>query len=296
MAISERTYKFVWGMFAARCAICQKTLVHEGGKRAALLGEVAHIVGEKIGAPRGRVELAPDARNQPENLLLLCRDHHKLIDDNEIEYSVEKLRAIRQHHLNWLATRLGKIQPWRSSISQLTYINVPRLSELAELQGFEIDLRSFTAIKSLRSMGWELTRLMALFEQTLHVASLTAIPSRNIEFAHEKYIGAVISFDRQRFRTKSIPVIGDDTSQQNNHGVPHIYAQFTSWTLVLNIDPKWITTATSFSLLRPPGGQVTFSGLARLSNVDYELCQLTGTPLAFGLPKSEFDEKFWSRI
>ena len=72
MPLSAKVQKQAWGMFAARCAICRESVVHTSteGKQS-LLGEIAHIVGEKTAAARGKIQLSEDGRNDIENLMLV---------------------------------------------------------------------------------------------------------------------------------------------------------------------------------------------------------------------------------
>ncbi|MDQ8754921.1 hypothetical protein RCO27_01650 [Sphingosinicella sp. LHD-64] len=93
--------------------MCRKSLVHsvEDGIPS-LLGEIAHIVGEKESAARGRT-VWTGSRNDPENLILLCREHHKIVDDHEALYPADRLRKVRADHLAWLETQLTTVQRWR---------------------------------------------------------------------------------------------------------------------------------------------------------------------------------------
>jgi hypothetical protein len=71
--------------------MCRERLIHDrgGGKRSPV-GEIAHIVGDRPKVARGAYPLSDSARYEPENLLLLCRKHHKITDDNEASYSCER--------------------------------------------------------------------------------------------------------------------------------------------------------------------------------------------------------------
>jgi len=51
--------------------------------------------------------MAPDQLDEPDNLLLLCRIHHKVVDDQFTTYSVEKLRGIRHAHEAWISMTLS---------------------------------------------------------------------------------------------------------------------------------------------------------------------------------------------
>jgi hypothetical protein len=58
----------------------------------------AHIVAFSFDGPRGD-ELVPDEEiNAFENLMLLCYDCHKLVDDNPEDYSAAELRAQKNEH------------------------------------------------------------------------------------------------------------------------------------------------------------------------------------------------------
>jgi hypothetical protein len=298
MPVTERVSKVIWGQCAARCCMCKKELLHEqSGQIPSLIGEIAHIVGETKKASRGMCEMSASARNEPSNLLLLCREHHKIVDDNPAKYSCDQLRQIKAEHLSWVAASLVKLRPWRSTISQLTYLNVPRLCEQAELQGYRPDLSRYQPTQTLHNLGWELNQVMASFQTVLSRLSIDAVPVSNLRL-HEGFIGAPIAFDRLRFRTKNVsgnPRATLETLPNFTGSLakdPHIYSQLGDCRIVFFIDPRWITTSTAFTLFRPPSGQSTFTGLGRVTGVDYETGVVTATPWVIGLPKGLFDEIF----
>jgi hypothetical protein len=75
---------------------------------AAILGEMAHIVAESPNGPRGDSPLTSEQRNMAENLILLCNQHHQLIDSKEAlaTYTVERLLAMKQQHEEWVTRTL----------------------------------------------------------------------------------------------------------------------------------------------------------------------------------------------
>lgn len=295
MSISERTAKIIWGQCAARCCLCKKDVLYEGeGSVSSLIGEIAHIVGESTRAARGISTLSLEERNDIDNLLLLCRDHHKIVDDDPQSYPVERLHRIKEEHIAWIAASLIRPRSWRSNISQLTYINVPRLSEQAELRGFRVDLSRYRDSETLHNLGWDLNHVMSAFRTVLAQLSIDIVPLEGIAL-HEGFVGAAIAFDGQRFRTTNIPTnvdarISDFAGFSGELSRdPHIYCQINGFRVVLFIDPRWITTSTAFTLFRPSSGQSFFSGLGRISGVDYEAGIVTVTPWVIGLPKSPFE-------
>jgi len=295
MPVSQRAAKVVWGQCAGLCCICKGQLVFESdGAVSSLIGEVAHIVGETRRAARGISSLKLSERNAPENLMLLCRAEHKIVDDNPDDYTVQRLLQMKDDHLSWIAHRLVKPRAWKSTISQLTYINVPRLSEQAELAGYKVDLSRYKDSQSLHSLGWDLNHVMSAFQTVLARLSIAAVNAKDVVL-NESMIGAVVSFDRQVFRTKNVPMITSSDAPKfagftgDLAKDPHIYCQLTGLRLALLIDPRWITTSSAFCLFRPSSGQSTFAGFGRVTNVDYESGVITVTPLAIGVPLGPLD-------
>jgi hypothetical protein len=143
-------------------------------------------------------------------------------------------------------------------------------------------------------LGWELNHLTLAYRATLENISIASIAAERIQFAHEGYVGQFVSFDRLRFRTKNLPKeqpVGSAKFQFTGDlsKDPHIYHEFPSWTLVLNINPRWITTDTAYGLFRPSGGHSLFTGFSRITDVDLENGRMTATALAVGQPVPRFD-------
>lgn len=78
---------------------CRLLLTAEGtpDDPVVVLGEMAHIVGESPGGPRGMSPLTAKQRNMYANLILLCNQHHQLIDSEGAlaTYTVERLTAMK---------------------------------------------------------------------------------------------------------------------------------------------------------------------------------------------------------
>lgn len=105
-SISATVRFALWGKNAGRCAICNDRLLGEGRTHlhSINLAEMAHIRGATAtdGSPRGKVEGETDDldRESEENLLLLCRTCHRVVDDKaHIEFfTAAKLREIKAEH------------------------------------------------------------------------------------------------------------------------------------------------------------------------------------------------------
>ena len=63
-----------------------------------ILGDVCHIKGEKRGAARYDSAQTAEDRSAFENLILLCKNHHKTVDDDPARFTVERLREIKDRH------------------------------------------------------------------------------------------------------------------------------------------------------------------------------------------------------
>jgi hypothetical protein len=76
-----------------------------------LVGEAAHIVAAEPSGPRGVSDLTPEQRNKYANLILLCNNHHKQIDDQVNYFTVKLLTEIKAEHEKWVRTTLSGFDP-----------------------------------------------------------------------------------------------------------------------------------------------------------------------------------------
>ncbi|CAN7287784.1 HNH endonuclease [Devosia sp. LjRoot3] len=104
MAITQKSIKILWAAAGGRCSFegCKERLCYHEAAEAApyLLGEMAHICGEKPGASRHNAEQTDVQRDHYQNLMLLCPTHHTLIDreENEAVFTVEILHSMKAAH------------------------------------------------------------------------------------------------------------------------------------------------------------------------------------------------------
>jgi hypothetical protein len=63
-----------------------------------VIGEVCHIRASSPGGPRFDPTLSEAERDKPENLVLLCPKHHKIVDKNEGTYDVVRLTEMKAAH------------------------------------------------------------------------------------------------------------------------------------------------------------------------------------------------------
>lgn len=112
MTIADKTRKVLWGRSGNRCAICrQKMFVDETELDAeSVVGDECHIISGAPNGPRHDPNFPAEEINEISNLLLLCRVHHKMVDDQYETYSTELLRSIRSNHEKWVESKLKDIE------------------------------------------------------------------------------------------------------------------------------------------------------------------------------------------
>ena len=109
MALTNKTRKLLWGHSGNRCAFCKCELIMGSTPEddESVVGEECHIVARESGGPRNDLNFPKKKLDQYDNLILLCRVHHKMVDDQENTYSVEHLRRIKKEHEQWVCETLN---------------------------------------------------------------------------------------------------------------------------------------------------------------------------------------------
>jgi hypothetical protein len=94
---------------------------------------MAHICGEKSEASRYDASQSDKQRNDYANLILLCPNHHTLIDkpENLKRYSVEVLRKMKSEHEGYVQGRL-EVQEFENKRDVASYV-YPLLKENHEV-------------------------------------------------------------------------------------------------------------------------------------------------------------------
>lgn len=139
MSVSTVDIKILWSRAAGRCSIpeCRMELtpgsdtVPTGG---VIVGENCHIVAEKMDGPRGNYSVSDADRNRYPNLILLCNNHHKIIDTDVDFWSVERLHQVKSAHESWIKTTFEQSR----NFDELVYKNlVETASKKLILQAWE---------------------------------------------------------------------------------------------------------------------------------------------------------------
>jgi len=99
MALKSGDLKKLWGRSGNVCSYpdCGIELTQERQANR-VIGEEAHIKGEKPAAPRYDPTQASEDRESYDNHILLCPTHHTEIDADPITYTVERLGRMKASH------------------------------------------------------------------------------------------------------------------------------------------------------------------------------------------------------
>jgi len=104
--IPTKDWKILCSKSGGRCAMptCHKEMVvnKTENDQNSIIGVGAHIKGEKPGSARYDSSMTDKQRNCYDNLIFVCGNCHKVIDDQANTYTVEKLHEIKIEHEKWI--------------------------------------------------------------------------------------------------------------------------------------------------------------------------------------------------
>lgn len=108
MAISDRTRKVLWARSGNRCARCRLHLIRVAKATGdeSVVGDECHIVAQSTAGPRGG-EVSPDAIDELDNLILLCKSDHKEVDDLPGIFTSDAVRRMKAEHEVWVDSVLS---------------------------------------------------------------------------------------------------------------------------------------------------------------------------------------------
>lgn len=96
----DTTIRKLFAQCSNRCAFDTCTRVIVDPATGTIVGEVCHICAQNEGGPRFDPGQTSEQRHSLENLVLLCREHHKIIDadENVGAYTVDHLLEVKRRH------------------------------------------------------------------------------------------------------------------------------------------------------------------------------------------------------
>jgi DNA-binding HxlR family transcriptional regulator len=75
-----------------------------------VIADECHIVSSRPNGPRHDVSFPSEKLDSYDNLMLLCRTHHKMIDDQAATFTTDILRQMKATHEVWVSQRLAEEQ------------------------------------------------------------------------------------------------------------------------------------------------------------------------------------------
>lgn len=292
MTISLQTTKRLWAHSAGICAFPDCNLEIASNTTEEILGHTCHIISPKGNGPRYDPDFPEEEINKYENIILLCPNHHRIVDAQTTSYAPDKLRKMKIEHEIKIKEKLHVGKPWKYNLSQICYLNIPRLSILAFFEGTIIDLESINNFKCLHELGGDLVLLIRKFDNIIRNLHPNTIKIDEKTPINETLVGNTLEF-KFNFRTKNVPtpydcVKGTYRLLGDIFKDPHIYHFINNYKFVMSIDPKWITTSTAFCDLKRRWSYL--AGLCTVKIVDLGERLIYATPLVIGTPHNDFDD------
>jgi hypothetical protein len=131
----------LWGRSGNKCAMtdCKIDLVMDMSETddESLIGEECHIIAQKTNGPRGDDNYPPEKIDKYNNLILMCRNHHKIIDDNPSNYPIEDLVTLKREHEAWVKTKLENYNEQQQKDDEVYATFIDKWMELANIDNWK---------------------------------------------------------------------------------------------------------------------------------------------------------------
>ena len=119
----KKTLKILFALSGNQCAHpgCTNALIEPGTEEsdAIVIAHICHIYAVSEDGPRGKAGLTNQELNSHENLILLCRHHHAIVDGQHETYPADMLMKWKQMHESKIKERISEdlksFQPKRFS-------------------------------------------------------------------------------------------------------------------------------------------------------------------------------------
>ena len=127
MPITDRTRKILWGRSGNRCAICKNEIVIDATDQddESVVADECHIISSRPNGPRHDPSCPADKIDSAENLILLCRTHHKMVDDQTTTFTVDILHQMKANHEVWVSQKLKKEKKYKPVKLRRVKQNIP---------------------------------------------------------------------------------------------------------------------------------------------------------------------------
>lgn len=125
MSIKAKTRKILWSRAGNRCPICKRLLVHklDVNNSDFVVGEECHIISSKKKGPRGSIKILEDY-DCYENLILLCANDHKLIDNFPETFTYPIVMELKKNHEKWIESAIEKdLENYINSVNNIEVLD-----------------------------------------------------------------------------------------------------------------------------------------------------------------------------
>jgi hypothetical protein len=149
MAVRDHNKHVLFLRSGNLCAFpgCKTHLVEDKTKSdpPSIVGVICHIKGQKSGSSRYDLDMLDDDRDSVDNLILFCPTHHKLVDDQPNEYTVENLQKFKYGHEKWVRERVSR------EVSNITFSELDVITKyLVENAPSEYEMRVVSPKEKIR--------------------------------------------------------------------------------------------------------------------------------------------------
>ena len=99
---SQKTLKILFALSGNKCAYpeCENTVIEPSTEKsdAIVFARICHIYAISVNGPRGKIGLTSAELNSPDNLILLCPNHHTVVDGQHETYPAKMLKEWKRQH------------------------------------------------------------------------------------------------------------------------------------------------------------------------------------------------------
>ena len=148
--ISANTIKSLYSRSGNLCSFpdCDQKLIESEDIN---VSNICHINGLNPNSARYDPNLDEEYLNSEENLILLCPNHHKIIDADEKNYTVETLQRMKAVHESNIATALSKISSLMPNPVNTSYDYAAVQQYLCDFHEIEADIEEIKNVLNIFS-------------------------------------------------------------------------------------------------------------------------------------------------
>ncbi len=160
--ISDPVKNHLWQNSAGRCAFpnCRMKVSIPGNAldTPATIGDIAHIYSYSDGGPRPNPDGFTKESNEYDNLLLLCKNHHRQVDVQSNTYTVTMLRQWKSELEHWVDEQLRLTEFGYKELAQI----ITWLAEADDRQSsIDVDLTPIRLKISRNGFSERITNLVS---------------------------------------------------------------------------------------------------------------------------------------